>query len=119
MFSGFAQFLSDESTTLTSESPWCRRRRRRVSQRIFSNCNRENIGSTIFNDISSKSPIQAQFQGDSWSGTNLQHFVSDQNDAVYLHQVVHHFPTVTSASHLCCFFPVFQTVSLTCYVSAA
>ena len=112
MFSGFAQFLSDESTTLTSESPWCRRRRRRVRH---SNCNRENIGSTIFNDITSKSPIQ----GDSGSGTNLQHFVSDQNDAVYLHQVLHYFPTVTSASQLCCLFPVFQTESLTCYGIAA
>ena len=96
MFSGFAQFLSDESTTLTSESPWCRSGRRRVSERISSICDRENIGSTIFDDITSTSPIQ----GDSGSRTNLQHFVSDQNDAVYLHQVLHHFPTVTSASFI-------------------
>ena len=93
MFSGFAQFLCDESTTLTCESPWCRSRRRRVSERNF---DRENIGSTIFDDITSTSPIQ----GDSGSRTNLQHFVSDQNDAVYLHQVLHHFPTVTSASFI-------------------
>jgi hypothetical protein len=96
MFSGFAQFLCDESTTLTCESPWYRSRRRRVSERKFSNFDRENIGPTIFEDITSTSPIQ----GDSGSRTNLQHFVSDQNDAVYLHQVLHHFPTVTSASFI-------------------